>query len=206
MAANDYHFTTYWSVAGTIQEVVDVLANAADLPRWWPSVYMDVQELEPGDEQGIGKVVRLYTRGWLPYTLRWQLCVTEVGPDGFSIDASGDFDGRGVWTFMQRGPVADIVYDWRIRADKPLLRRLSWLMKPIFEANHRWAMVQGETSLKRELARRRAIAAGEPESIVPPRSPIAKWPILLAGIVIMLGIAYALARRNTGRISGLATL
>jgi len=31
----------------------------------------------------------------------------------------------------------DITYDWRIRADKPLLRYLSFVFKPIFSANHR---------------------------------------------------------------------
>jgi hypothetical protein len=53
----------------------------------------------------------------------------------------------------------DISYDWRIRADKPLLRTLSFLLKPVFSANHRWAMAQGEASLKRELVRRHAGSA-----------------------------------------------
>ena len=37
MAANDYHFITTWRVPGTTREVSEVLADAADLPRWWPS-------------------------------------------------------------------------------------------------------------------------------------------------------------------------
>ena len=79
-------------------------------------------------------------------------------PHGFTIVASGDFDGRGVWTFRQNGRSVDIVYDWRIRAEKPLLKYLSFVLKPIFKANHRWAMAQGEESLKQELARRRTQA------------------------------------------------
>jgi len=51
---------------------------------------------------------------------------------------------HGRWTFEQDGPCVAITYDWRIRADKPLLRRLSWLLKPIFEANHRWAMARAK--------------------------------------------------------------
>jgi hypothetical protein len=43
-----------------------------------------------------------------------------------------------------------------VRADKPLLRYGSWFVKPIFAANHRWAMARGEESLKRELERRHA--------------------------------------------------
>jgi hypothetical protein len=32
------------------------------------------------------------------------------------------------------------------------LRYLSFLFKPFFSANHRWAMARGEESLRRELA------------------------------------------------------
>ena len=77
MAANDYQFITHWRVQGAINEVADILRKAEDLPRWWPSVYLDVKVLEPGDADDIGKVVDLYTKGWLPYTLRWQFRVTE---------------------------------------------------------------------------------------------------------------------------------
>jgi hypothetical protein len=159
MASNDYHFITHWRVQSTVEEVADILSDAPDLARWWPSVYLEVKELEPGDENGVGKVVALYTKGWLPYRLRWQFRVTESDyPHSFAIEAWGDFEGRGVWTFVQDGDWVDITYDWRIRAEKPLLRTLSFLMKPIFSANHHWAMTQGEASLKRELVRRHELA------------------------------------------------
>ena len=47
-----------------------------------------------------------------------------------------------------------LTYDWRIRADKPLLGWFSPILRPLFAWNHRWAMRQGERSLRRELARR----------------------------------------------------
>src|SRR6266481_4553316 len=78
MATNDYHFVTSWHVQGDIQEVSAILADASDLVRWWPAVYLGVEVLEAGDEKGLGKVVALSTKGWLPYTLRWQFRVTEV--------------------------------------------------------------------------------------------------------------------------------
>lgn len=174
MASNDYHFITHWRVPGTVEEVYDVIGDAADLPRWWPSVYLAVGVLDPGDpETGLGKVVDLYTKGWLPYTLRWQFRVTEVTETGYSLDAWGDFDGRGVWTFAQDGPWVNMTYDWAIRADKPLLRYLSFLMKPIFAANHRWAMARGEESLALELARRRAATPEERAAIASPPGPTA---------------------------------
>ncbi len=156
--SNDYVFVTRWTVTGTCEEVSAVLGDPLDLPRWWPSVYLNVEEIRPSHPGvgGVGRRVRLLTKGWLPYTLRWEFEVVESRqPYGFAIAARGDFEGTGVWTFTQRGPAVDIVFDWRIRAEKPLLRWCSFLLKPIFAANHRWAMARGEESLVRELARRR---------------------------------------------------
>lgn len=171
MPANYYHFITNWRVEGTVNEVSDVLKKAEDLPRWWPSVYLDVQVLEPGDEAGVGKVVSLHTKGWLPYKLRWQFRVTESRyPFGFSLEAWGDFVGRGIWSFEQDGERVNILYDWKVRADKPLLRALSFLLKPVFARNHRWAMARGEESLELELARQRQVSAKTTQSSLIPES------------------------------------
>jgi hypothetical protein len=171
LATNDYHFITHWRAESTIEEVSDILSDPLDLIRWWPSVYLDVKVLEPGDAHGLGRVVSLYTKGWLPYRLRWTFRVTEVRKDGFTLVAWGDFDGRGIWTFEQDGPWVNITYDWKIKAEKPLLRYFSFIMKPIFSANHRWAMAKGEESLKLELARRHATSAEELACIPAPPPP-----------------------------------
>jgi hypothetical protein len=201
MATNDYHFITTWRVPGTAREVSEILADAADLPRWWPAVYLNVKVLESGDEKGIGKVVDLYTKGWLPYTLRWRFRVTESNPPhGFALVADGDFVGRGIWTLTQDGDMLNVVYDWKIRADKPLLRYFSFVMKPIFAANHRWAMARGEESLKLELARRHAATAEERAHIPAPPGPTSASPFaLLAGIgALALALGTVLARRRRG--------
>ena len=169
MASNAYHFVTHWRVQGTVQEIYDVLGNGPDLARWWPSVYLDVRELEPGDATGVGKVMDLYTKGWLPYTLRWQFRITEVDPpNGFVLEAWGDFVGRGVWRFEGDGDWVNITYDWQITAEKPLLKTFSGLFKPLFAANHRWAMRMGEQSLLLELSRRRAETPEDRAKVAPP--------------------------------------
>lgn len=158
MGANHYHFVTEWDVAGDVHEVFEVIDDALDLPRWWPSVYLAARELQPGDERGVGKVIALHTRGRLPYTLRWEFRVVEKeAPRRVVLDAWGDFVGRAVLSFVPVGERVRVTYDWKIRADKALLRYFSWVMKPIFSANHHWAMARGEESLVAELARRRAL-------------------------------------------------
>ena len=128
MATHDYHFITTWYVKGKMEEVSEIISNPRELTRRWPSVYLDVNVLEEGDENGLGKVVSLYTKGWLPYTLSWDFRVTNVQPDGFTLEASGDFDGRGIWTFKQNYAWVNVTYDWKIKAEKPLLRYFSFFL------------------------------------------------------------------------------
>jgi hypothetical protein len=155
-----YEFLTIWRVAGTVQEVMAVLDDVESLPVWWPSVYVSVTQVAGGGADGIGRRIRLHTTGWLPYSLYWESTLIEpVTERGFALTARGDLSGTGRWTFQQDGPEVVLTFDWRITADKPILRRLSWLFKPIFAANHRWAMARGEESMRLELRRRRATAA-----------------------------------------------
>jgi hypothetical protein len=202
MKINDYHFITYWQVPGKIEDVADILSDATDLPRWWPSVYLTVQEIMPGDENGIGKEISLYTKGWLPYKLCWNFRVIKSDyPHGFSLQAWGDFVGRGEWALRQDGDYVKVIYDWRVRADKPLLRRFSFLLRPLFEANHRWAMTRGEESLLLELARR---SAPEPNKIrlpSPPGPTVLRdyIPFLFLLSAFVLVTAYLLYRLIAGR-------
>jgi polyketide cyclase/dehydrase/lipid transport protein len=196
---NSYHFVTEWRVAGTCGEVADVLKDPVGLARWWPSVYLETEELEPANAAGVGRRVRVLTKGWLPYTLRWEFVVTESRyPSGFTIQAVGDFVGRGEWTFVQEGPVVKVTYDWTIAAEKPLLKLLTPVLRPAFEANHRWAMAQGETSLKLELARRRAGSDAARAAIPPPPGPVTYAAVALIGGAAVVGgtLAYLLVRAH----------
>ena len=171
----EYHFVSVWRVAGTVSEVTEILKEPEDLPRWWLSVYLAVKTIKPNDDDGTGGVAELYTKGWLPYTLRWSLTVTEpVNDSGFAISANGDFVGTGRWTFEQDGPEVVVTYDWRISAEKTLLRRLTWLLRPIFSANHHWAMAKGEESIKLELRRRGAKPEDRAKIPLPP-GPTFRW-------------------------------
>jgi hypothetical protein len=200
MSVNEYQFLSRWRVEGTCGEVADIIGDPLALPRWWPSVYLQVDEIRPPDARGVGRRVRLRTKGWLPYTLGWEFEVIESRyPHGFTLIATGDFEGTGVWTFAQDGGSVDATYDWRISAEKPLLKRLSFLLKPIFEANHRWAMAQGEQSLKLELARRRATSDAARAEVAPPPGPVTYTGVaMLAGAAAVgVGLAYLLLRSKS---------
>ena len=202
--AREFRFRSQWRLFGTVEEVSAILGDVREFARWWPAVYLDVEELEPGDESGVGKHLRLRTKGWLPYTLYWDLRVTESRrPNGFVIEAEGDLAGRGEWTFEQAGAWTLATYDWEVRAEKPLLRALAPLFASALAANHRWAMQMGEKSLELELARRRAPTAVERVRIPAPPEPVSAGPLLIAGggaaAALAFGVARALGKRRSRR-------
>ena len=181
-----YHFVDKWRVEGEVKEVADIIDDALSLPRWWPSVYFEVKELAPGDEDGVGRVISLRAAGWLPYTLRLNFQTIESRyPNGLSMEATGDLEGTGIWTFEQDGRFVNITYDWTIRAKKAIIRHLSFLLKPIFRSNHNWTMKRGEESLKLELARRRARTPEEAARIPPPPRPAITHALLFGRCVLI---------------------
>jgi LPXTG-motif cell wall-anchored protein len=195
MSTNTYRFETRWRIRATITEIATVFSDPTDLPRWWPAVYLTVRECDPGEPNGIGKRFDLHTKGWLPYTLRWQLQVVAIEAERLEVAGHGDLVGKGVWSFAQDGAFTVCSYIWEVRADKSLLRWLSWVFKPIFAANHHWAMRMGQISLERELARRRVtpeVAAHLP----PPPEPTSNLGFALAGLGLLALLALLLRRRQ----------
>jgi hypothetical protein len=194
MSIVDYHFTTRWRVKGTCEEVSAILRDVESLPRWWPSVYLSVNVLRHGHENGIGTLVQLHTKAWLPYTLKWNLCVIEAEyPKRITLKVAGDFDGRGIWILEQDKESVNITYDWKIRVHKPLLRYFGIIFKPVFSANHTWAMAKGLESLKLELLRRRATTREEKNLVAaPPKPTTTSTAPLLGGTLALAGLTTGL--------------
>ena len=100
------------------------------------------------------QALELHTRGWLPYTMRWQATTIEIAkPIRLSFETTGNFAGLGIWTLWQHGPVTLVRFNWKFRADKAFMRWFWWILRPLLSADHRWAMARGEEALRRELGR-----------------------------------------------------
>jgi hypothetical protein len=175
MAIHDYHFINHWRVEGTVEEVADIIAEPLEMPRWWPAWCLSAAQVEKGDERGVGRVVNIHAKGWMPYAIHWQLRVRESDrPRRYVVHVTGDLEGCGIWTFEQDGPFVNATLDWKVRANFPFIRYLSFLLKPLFRNNHFWAMDRGEESLRLELARRHAATSEERARIPAPPPPT--WP------------------------------
>jgi hypothetical protein len=150
-----YEIVSEWRVPGPIDRVYDVLSDTEAAPGWWPQAYHRVKEIAPGDEEGRGRLLEITTKGALPYELTWRLEVLEAErPRLIRLKASGELIGFGEWQIAEAGKDVALVYTWRVRAEHPMLRRLEFLLKPLFALNHNWVMRKGEEGMKRELARR----------------------------------------------------
>ena len=159
MPAQTYDFLSAWRFDGaTIEEVADILEDTASLPRWWPELFKTVTIVKPGAGHALGQVAECACKARLPYTLRFRYTVTqERYPHGSTIDASGDLVGRGVWRLNARAGGVDVEYSWQVSLEKPWLRLVSPVLRPLLAWNHEWSMAKGEAGLRREIIRRRGV-------------------------------------------------
>jgi uncharacterized protein YndB with AHSA1/START domain len=150
-----YELESRWRVPGKIDAVYDVLTDAEALPHWWPDAYYRVREVARGDAQGRGRIADIVTRGKLPYEISWRLELLEAEkPNRILVRASGELVGYGEWRLRQDGETVELDYTWHVRAEKPWMKRIEFLLKPVFALNHQWVMRRGEQGMVEELARR----------------------------------------------------
>jgi hypothetical protein len=159
VGAPEYRFLTRWRVLATPEEAFGILSDARDLPRWWPAVYLRAEELEAGGEDGVGRRVRVHTKGWLPYTLDWEFRVhPRAAPTG-SPRGGGGSGGTGERMLEADAPDRDHVTGGFAPRSPPSAPHAP-ASSAALEFNHRWAMARGEESLL-ELPRRRRCATAE---------------------------------------------
>jgi hypothetical protein len=77
----------------------------------------------------------------LPYTLSTVSTIVRMDrPDAFEVDVLGDLRGHGAWTFAPRDGKVHVRFDWRVFADRALLRVLTPVLRPVFRWNHNVAI------------------------------------------------------------------
>ncbi|MBW9401553.1 polyketide cyclase [Leclercia sp. EC_58] len=156
----DYQFSTVWRVEASVQEVWEILCHLDLWPEWWESLEQII-ELKKGDVRGIGALHRYTWKGALPYRLTFDIHVLTIQPlcllEG---EASGEVEGRGVWSLTERGRETIVRYDWDIRTNARWMNVLAPLAGPIFRWNHDRVMRDGAKGLARRLGRRVEVSVG----------------------------------------------
>jgi len=163
-AADQYRFLDKWFIPHPIDVVFEELLHAEDYPRWWGEAWKRVTPIGDARPGMVGARSEVIAGGFLPYTITLELEVMRVERPHLIVVASRrDLEGAGTWRLREFDGGAAVSYEWNVRAGKPLIRRFSPLVKPLFRANHTWVMRHGEADLKRWLAnpRRGARLAAE---------------------------------------------
>lgn len=111
-------------------------------PQWWPNVARVDIEGEAGDTPRAGSAAWVHWKTRLGYGLRLRVIATGVmAPCELEGRAEGDLQGRGLWLLE---PQADhsvvITYRWDVHLNKPWMRFLAPVLRPVFAWNHFDAM------------------------------------------------------------------
>ena len=136
---SEYVFLDEWDVEAPQEAVFEALADAGTYPQWWTPVYIAVDVDGPPQ---VGCVSRHEFKGQLPYHLNTTSEIVRYEPPReFEVVVEGDLRGRGVWTLSETGDGrVHVRFDWRVFADRALLRYLTPVLRPIFRWNHNWSV------------------------------------------------------------------
>ncbi|CDY74358.1 hypothetical protein BGLT_00645 [Caballeronia glathei] len=147
----EYRFSTVWCIEAPVHDVWDAIHDSARWPEWWKSVER-VVELDSGDGDGLGAVVRYIWKGVLPYRVVLDMRITRIEPlktlEGV---ASGMVEGIGRWHFSALGGATEVRYDWHVRTTRPWMNLLAPVARPVFRWNHDSVMRAGGLGLARLL-------------------------------------------------------
>jgi uncharacterized protein YndB with AHSA1/START domain len=149
----EYVFVDEWHVAAPPEPVFAALADGSTYPDWWTPVYVETKTDGP---PGLGRTSEQHFKGRLPYYLRTRSTITRYEPPTVvGADVEGDLRGRGLWTLTPRDGGTDVRFDWRVSAEKPVVRALTPVLRPLFRWNHAWAIARAREGLE-PYARRHA--------------------------------------------------
>jgi len=145
--ARQFHLVTHWHLDAPIRRVWEALSKPGDWPRWWRYVRA-VEQLAPGDDEGIGAVRRYTWTSRLPYRIRFDMRTTALQePVLMEGVASGDLQGSGRWQLQSEGSTTRVRYDWIVLVDKPWMRLFAPVLAPAFAWNHNQVMREGGRGL-----------------------------------------------------------
>jgi uncharacterized protein YndB with AHSA1/START domain len=147
LSSREYAFVDEWDVAAPRESVFAAIADARSYPTWWKPVYLEV---ESEGEPAVGKESRQHFKGRLPYHLRTRSRITELrAPHRIGAEVEGDLRGTGLWTLTENEDATTHVrFDWRVHADRLLLRLLTPVLRPALRWNHAWAIARAREGLE----------------------------------------------------------
>lgn len=187
---NEYRLVAIWRLAAPRQQVFDIVHDSLRWPEWWPGADQ-VEQIEPGDSNGVGSVRRYIWKGRLPYRLTFDARATRIAePQLLEASVSGDLAGTGRWMFFEEAGITTVRYEWRVCTTKAWMNLLAPLTHRVFANNHHLLMDKGAQGLASRLGTRLLEARNERlphEERLRVRTATVHWPAA-AGAGMVAGV------------------
>jgi hypothetical protein len=152
MATNYYVFVDKFTVPCDLETAYQYIKQVEEYPRWWGKVYERVEKLKDAPPDTAGGKYRVTVGGFLPYSLIIENETTLVDrPNRIEFVAFGDLEGKGTWLFKPVAEGTEITFDWRVAANKAIIRSLSFILKPLFRANHVYCVRKANEGIRLDL-------------------------------------------------------
>ncbi|MEM7008708.1 MAG: SRPBCC family protein, partial [Thermodesulfobacteriota bacterium] len=120
-----YEFVTIWRVDAPLEKVWNEIYYTEYWPDWWKGV-QKVEELQKGDDLGIGSIRRYTWQTKLPYKLIFEIETIKVEPMTYLEGISeGELDGKGIWRLSEKDDQTICRYDWIVETTKPWMNILA---------------------------------------------------------------------------------
>jgi hypothetical protein len=146
-----YSFTSKWIIEAPLPDVWGTIYESELWPQWWKGV-ISVNEIQKGDERGIGSVRVYKMRSPMLYTLSFNMLVTErIDYKLLRGEASGELSGEGIWHFHDDNNTTIIECRWNVHTTVWWMNVFSYFLRPVFEYNHAAVMRSGALSLGKKL-------------------------------------------------------
>jgi hypothetical protein len=157
MATNYYIFVDKFTVPCEGEVAYQYIKQIEAYPRWWGQVYKKIEMLQDAPPDAAGARYRVRVGGFLPYSLTIENEITFVDrPNRIDFAASGDLEGKGTWLFKPVAEGTEITFDWRVAANKAMISALSFLLKPLFRANHRYCIKRANEGIRHDLQQQKS--------------------------------------------------
>ncbi len=146
-----YNFVTKWEIQASVNDVWNAIYHSEEWPLWWRGV-TNVSIIDGGDVNGIGGIRRYTWKSILPYSLSFNLKLTDKIPlQKLAGVAFGELEGEGVWYFKQEHDVTHVEYHWIVVTNKAWMNAMAFILKPLFNYNHDVIMKWGAKGLAKKL-------------------------------------------------------
>lgn len=138
---NFYSFRSTWTVDLPPESAYSLLREIGEYYKWWP----EIKEMRQIDERRID----IRARALLPYDL-WFVGEPNEYPEECALELkmTGDLEGFSRFTIEADGSGSRLLFEEQVEANKPLLRRLALIARPLFVANHWLMMRRGQAGLR----------------------------------------------------------